>query len=238
MVEAGEVVAEVRVEHPVHLLAHDPGSERIQRVMRAATRPEPVGEAQEVRLIDGVQHLDQRPLKDLVLQRGDTERPQPPIGLWYVHPPRRPRPVCAPVNPSVQVPKILLEIHTVVRPRDPVHPGRGLRPKREVRRSQAVDVNMVQERGEPRFLVRCCHAAYATKLTERALPGTESGARFASRVSLGWSPSLHHLRRPALGIVRAASQVVRDHPTSHDRPSRDYGLGLPRTTRPSITTGG
>jgi len=34
MVEAGEVLAEISVEHPVHLLAHDPGGERIQRVMR------------------------------------------------------------------------------------------------------------------------------------------------------------------------------------------------------------
>jgi hypothetical protein len=29
MVKAGEVVAEIRVEHPVHLLPHDPGGERI-----------------------------------------------------------------------------------------------------------------------------------------------------------------------------------------------------------------
>ena len=34
MVEAGEVVAEISVEHPVHLLTYDPGGERIQRVMR------------------------------------------------------------------------------------------------------------------------------------------------------------------------------------------------------------
>src|ERR1039458_7997356 len=31
MVEAGEVIAEISVEHPVHVLPHDPGSERIQR---------------------------------------------------------------------------------------------------------------------------------------------------------------------------------------------------------------
>src|ERR1035441_9802149 len=42
MVEAGEVIAEISVEHPVHVLPHDPGSERIQRVMRAAPRPKPV----------------------------------------------------------------------------------------------------------------------------------------------------------------------------------------------------
>ena len=34
-------------------------------------RPEPVGEAQEVRLPDGVEHPDDGPLDDLVLQRGD-----------------------------------------------------------------------------------------------------------------------------------------------------------------------
>ena len=110
MVEAGEVVAEISVEHPVHLLAHDPGSERIQRVMRATPRPEPVGKAEKVRLIDGVQHLHQRPLQDLVLQRSDPERPLPPVRLRYIDPPRRLRPVRAPVNPSMQIPKVLLEI--------------------------------------------------------------------------------------------------------------------------------
>jgi hypothetical protein len=209
MVEAGEVIAEISVEHPVHLLAHDPGGERIQRVMRAAPRPKPVGEPEKVRLIDGVQHLDQRPLKDLVLQRGDPERPLPPIWLWDVHPPRRSCPVCAPVNPGVKIPKIVLEIHPVVRPRDTVHPRRGLRRKREVRHPEAVDVDVVQERGEPRFLVCCCHSAHTTKRTERAMPGTGSGTRFGSRVPLGRSASLHRLRRPTLGVVRQLLRYYR-----------------------------
>ena len=115
----------------------------------------------------------------------DPERPQPPVRLRYVHPPRRPRPVRAPVNPGMEIPEVVLEIHPVVLPRDPVHPRSGLRPKREVRRPQAIDIDVVQERGEPRFLVRCCHSAHTTKLTERALPDTESGARFAGRVPLG-----------------------------------------------------
>jgi hypothetical protein len=34
MVKAGEVVAEISVKHPVHVLPHDPGSQRIQRMMR------------------------------------------------------------------------------------------------------------------------------------------------------------------------------------------------------------
>ena len=78
-------------------------------MMRGAPRPEPVGEPEEVRLVDSVQHLDHRPLEDLVLQRSDPERPQPPVRLRYVRPPRRPRPVSAPVDPSVQIPKVFLE---------------------------------------------------------------------------------------------------------------------------------
>jgi len=74
MVKTREVVAEVRVEHPVHTLPQDPGRERIQRVMRTAPRPKSVRETEEVLLVDGVQHLDHRPLQDLVLQRGCDAR--------------------------------------------------------------------------------------------------------------------------------------------------------------------
>ena len=201
MVKAGEVVPEIQVEHPAHLLL-DPDHERVQRMVWTSPGPKPVGKPEEVRLEDSVQHLHHRPLQDLVLQRSDTERPQPPVRLRYEHPPRRSRPVRAPVNTGMKIPKVLLEIHAVVLPRHPVHPRRGLGLKRQIGRPQAIDVDVVQERGEPRFLVRPCHSAHAIQITERALPGTESGARFAGRVSLGWSPSLHRLRRPALGVVR------------------------------------
>jgi hypothetical protein len=86
MIKAGEEVADVRVEHPVHLLAFGSDHERIQRIVRATRGPKPVREAEEVRLVDGVQHLNGRPLDDLVLQRGDPERPQPPVRLRDVHP--------------------------------------------------------------------------------------------------------------------------------------------------------
>ena len=66
----------------------DPGRERIQRVMRRAPGPKPVGEAEEVRLVDAVEHLHDGALKDLVLQRGDTERPQPPVPFGDVRPSR------------------------------------------------------------------------------------------------------------------------------------------------------
>jgi hypothetical protein len=41
MVKGGEELTEIHVEHPIHLLAHDPDRQRIQRVMRGAPRPNP-----------------------------------------------------------------------------------------------------------------------------------------------------------------------------------------------------
>jgi hypothetical protein len=58
------------------------------------------------------------------------------------------------MNPSMQIPKILFKILPVVLPRHAVHPRRGLGLQRPIRRPQAIDVNVAQERREPRFLVR------------------------------------------------------------------------------------
>ena len=143
LVEPSEEVADVSVEHPVHLLARDPDRERVQRIMRRAPRPEPVGETKEVALIDRVQHLDQRPLEDLVLQRGDPERPLPPVRLGDEHPARRLRPVRAPLDPGVQIPKVRFEIPPVVRPRHPVDARRRPRADRPVRQLQPLDGHVV-----------------------------------------------------------------------------------------------
>jgi hypothetical protein len=132
----------------------------------------------------------------------DTERPQPPIGLRDEHSPRRLRPVAPAMNPSVQTPKVLLEIQPIVTPRHAIHPRSCLRANRPIRRPETIDIDVMQKRGEPHILVLARHLAHAVQPTWRALPGTESGTRRAGRVSLGRSPSLHHLRRPALGVVR------------------------------------
>ena len=106
------------------------------------------------------------------------------------------------MHSGVQIPKVLLEILPVIVPRHAIHPRRGLRANRPIRRPETIDINVMQERGEPHILVLPRHLAHAVQPAWRALPGTESGTRRAGRVSLGRSPSLHHLRRPALGVVR------------------------------------
>jgi hypothetical protein len=67
LIKRGEEVADISVEYPVHLSLRDPDRERIQRIVRAAPGSEPV-QAEKILLVDGVQHLDHRPLDDLVLQ--------------------------------------------------------------------------------------------------------------------------------------------------------------------------
>ena len=202
VIEAGEVVADVRVEHPAHLLAVDPGRERIQRVMRAAPGAEPIREADEVRLVDAVKHLHDGALQDLVLQRGDTERSQPPVPLRDMRPPSRPGSIAPALDPPVQIPKVRFEVLPVGPPRHAVHPRGCPRVQRPVGRPEALDVDVMQERGEPCLLVQLRLPAHATKRTRRVLPGSASGTRFAGRVPLGRPPSLHRLRHRHAGVVR------------------------------------
>src|SRR6266508_5458263 len=134
--------------------------------------------------------------------RCDAERPRPPVRLRDVRPPRRPCPVTPCVHPVVQVGEVGLQLLPPGRPRHPVHPRRGLRADRPVRRPETIDVDVVQQRGKPRVLVPPCHFTHTVQRTWRAWSGAGSGARFAGRVPLGWAPFLHRLRRRTRGLVR------------------------------------
>ena len=106
------------------------------------------------------------------------------------------------MDPAVQSLEIRLQILPVVLPRHAIHPRSGLGLQRPIRRPQAIDVDMVQERGEPHILVLLCYSAHAIQRTCRAHSGTVSGACFAVRVPLGQAPFLHHLRPRHAGLVR------------------------------------
>src|SRR5918912_1546347 len=119
--------------------------------MRTTPRPKPIRETPEIHLVDSVKYLDDCPLNDLVLQRGDPERPQPPVRLRYVRPPRGRRPVASRLHPPVQVPEARLQVLPVAGPRHPVHPRCGLRADRPIRLPEPVQRDVVQQRGEPCF---------------------------------------------------------------------------------------
>ena len=91
--------------------------------MRAAPRPEPIRDAEEVFLVDRVQQCDYRPLDDLVLQGGDRERALSTVRLGYVDPPARQRPIRSPLDPIVQILEIALKICLVVLPSQPIYAG-------------------------------------------------------------------------------------------------------------------
>jgi hypothetical protein len=74
VVQRIEEPADVGIEHPVHPSRVETDRERIQRGMRAASRPEPVREPEEVRVVDRIQHLDDGALDNPVFQRGNPER--------------------------------------------------------------------------------------------------------------------------------------------------------------------
>lgn len=66
-----------------------------------------------------------------------------------------------------------------------------------------------------------------------------SCARRGITPAFGYGPRLGSVRLDFHQLAtRPARRALRDRRTSHDRASRDYGLGLSRATRPTIKTGG
>jgi hypothetical protein len=137
------------IEHPVHLLPQDTDRERVQRIMRAAPGSKPVREAEEVRLEDNVEHLDDGTLDDLVLQSRNAQWPLASVRLRNVHPPRRSWSVCSLVHPRVQRSEVVLELLAVVLPCHTVDAGSGMPLQCEECRAEPGDVDVVEERGEP-----------------------------------------------------------------------------------------
>src|SRR5688572_13941175 len=120
--------------------------------MRAAPWSEPVTEPEEIFLVDRVQQRDHRPLDDLVLQRGDREWALSSVRLRYVNAPARQRPIRSPMDPIMQVPEPSPEVCLIVLPRQPIHTRRGVSFECEERRSEQIDVDVMEERGEPLLL--------------------------------------------------------------------------------------
>jgi hypothetical protein len=169
-------------------------TERIQRIVRAAPRPEPVRDSEEVFLIDRVQQLGHRPLDDLVLQGGDSERTLPAIRFGNVDPSRRQCPIRSPLDAVVQVPEVALEICFVVAPYQSIHSGCGVLLEFMERLLQPVDTDMVEERGEPVLLPFPCDFPYALQLMGHACPALRPARALLARIPLGPCPSLHRLR--------------------------------------------
>src|SRR5215471_7198728 len=186
--------SDISVQYEAHLLAVDSDTQRVQRVMRAAPRPEPVRDAEEVFLVDRVQHRGHRPLDNLVFQGSDRERALSSVRLEYVNAPARQRPVHSPMDPVVQVLKLALEVCLVVRPRQSVHTRGGVLIKFVERLFQQVDADVVEKCSELLLLPFLCGFPYASQRLFHAYPVLRPARALLFRISLGPSPSLHRLR--------------------------------------------
>src|ERR1700736_314205 len=66
---------DIRVKHPVHLLPENADMESVQRVVLAASRPESVGEPEEVLLVDCFEYRRDRLLDDFILEAQNAQWP-------------------------------------------------------------------------------------------------------------------------------------------------------------------
>src|SRR5207237_5733869 len=114
------------IKNIVHPCAVDSGDECVQRIVLAALGPEPVREAEEVFLVDRVQHRACRLLDDLVFECGNCERALLTISLRYVMSPIRQSQICCPMEPGLQVRDLAIEVCLVVLPCQPIHTRCGI----------------------------------------------------------------------------------------------------------------
>ena len=161
MADGIEESFDVGVQYPVHRLALDAHREGVQRIVLSPPGPEPIGEAEEVRLVDRIENLHHRALDDLVLQCGDAERALPSVRFRDVGTARRLCPVGAPVDAAFKVAQPCVQALPVGAPRHPVHTRRGipLQPVIGLLKQRRVDV--VQQGGELFRFPFACDFAYA-----------------------------------------------------------------------------
>src|SRR5229473_2666 len=229
-----EKALDVQIEHPVHFSRQQPRVERVQRLMLASPWPEPVRKPEEVRFIDGIQHLDRRTLDNLVFQHRDSERSLPPVGLRDKHPTHRHRSVRSALQPIGKSLEIFFQLLAVVPPRLPVHARCGFLLQSEVGPAQCFQVvDVVQERREPQLLILSCCLTYPLQRTRRVVPARCPGRVLLGQVPFGQTSSLHPLRHRLPGVVRRLLRYYRSvrlpRSVRHRRTSLDFPM-RPRAT--------
>src|SRR5215831_113805 len=78
--------------------------------MLTASGSKPITKAEEILLVDRVQHRDRRPLDQLIFQGGNRNRPLSAIRLWYVLTAAGQRPVGSPMNPRMQISEVSVKV--------------------------------------------------------------------------------------------------------------------------------
>jgi len=130
--------------------------------MGAASGAEPVRAGQKVLLVNRLQQHHHRALKNLVLQRGDADRPRlltrPALG--NMHPTHRRRAVRAGLRAVEQMLEVRFQITLVRLRRHAVHAHRAVLARAPIRLFQPIEVHQIGQRSERhlrRLFRQCCY---------------------------------------------------------------------------------
>ncbi len=125
-----EKAADVCIEHPIGSFLRDPNKESVQRLVRATSRSESVGETQEIFLVDSIEDRYHTLLGNLVLQGSNAQRTKFAVCLADVSSFGRLSMVGSTMNALVKIRQALLQTIFVLLPCHTVYPGRCLTPER------------------------------------------------------------------------------------------------------------
>src|SRR5262249_10914343 len=147
----------VGIEYPVDVALFNAYRDCIQCMVRAASRTGTVRETEKLLLVNGVEHLDRRPLDDFVLQRRLANGALAPIGFGDVDPLDWRSLVRSPLEPVRQLPQVGFALFAVVGPCLAIHPPGCVMIEAVIRFPQSgCGVDMVPQRSQPLSAILCC----------------------------------------------------------------------------------
>jgi hypothetical protein len=149
-IQGVEEFSDIHLQDIAAPTVHQLGSERLQRLMCRSSGPETVRTVQKVLLIDWLQQHDDRPLKDLILQGGNSDRASlgSRAAFRNMHTSHRRRAVRAGFRAVEQALQVSLQILFVVSRGHSVYAHRSILAGASIRFLQPVDVHQVGQRGE------------------------------------------------------------------------------------------
>jgi len=193
---------DIGVEHPPHLVLHQPDCEGVQRIMGASPWAKPIGEPQEVALVYRAQHADHGVLDNLVLEARDASWALRPIRLGDIHAAKGLSPIASLVEAGMQRAQILPQIGFVAVPGDSINSCSRLTLKHIKALAQQLQSEMVEQGGELQMLIPLCCLTHTRQPTRRRPPALRPGCGRLEHVPLGQRPSLHPLPEAKLLLVR------------------------------------
>src|SRR5215212_3999317 len=217
-----EVPFDVDIQHPPHALRHERRAKIVQSVMRRPAWPKAIRAGQEVLLIDGLQQHDDRPLRHLVLEGRNAERPLRAIRFGDVAAAHRRSLVAARLDAVEEVEKVRLQRLRILGRRDPVDARRPILAGGPIGFQHPVQVEDVVQRGERPVAVRPRHVGYPSPCRGQVCGTQSSLPCFPSMGLSSWR--LPFLPRVPASPVPRAQRYYEGATTSRARMPRSLWL--------------